>query len=177
MKTLIVYNSKTGFTARYANWIAEEINCTVLPYKNLTDAAINESDIIIFGSRVHAGRMEYLNGFKSRLGSHPGKIIVIFASGAAPAAAGNIITEFWKANLTPEESESIPHFYFQSGLNYESMGFFDRMIMKAAAFFIDKKKNKTHDEAEFEKAIKNSYDVSSKDYIQPLVHCIREKLK
>ena len=63
----------------------------------------------------------------------------------------------------------------QSGLNYEQMGAVDRMMMKILSMFIAKKKNKSESEEGLEQAIKNSYDVSSKDFIVPLIEFVREK--
>ena len=45
MKTVVIYNSQTGFTKRYANWIAEESNADCFELneakkKNITVAEI-----------------------------------------------------------------------------------------------------------------------------------------
>lgn len=46
--------------------------------------------------------------------------------------------------------------------------------MKMAAAAMSKKQNKTEHEAGFEQAIKSSYDISSKEYVKPLVEYIKE---
>ena len=33
MKTLVVYTSQTGFTQRYAEWLAEEMNADIINLK------------------------------------------------------------------------------------------------------------------------------------------------
>ena len=45
----------------------------------------------------------------------------------------------------------------------------DKFMMKVAALMIKNKKNKTPFEIEFENAIKASYDISSPEYIKPLI--------
>lgn len=40
MQTIVIYNSKTGFTKRYAEWIAETAGAGCLP---LSEAKKNES--------------------------------------------------------------------------------------------------------------------------------------
>ncbi len=55
------------------------------------------------------------------------------------------------------------------GLCYERMSMPDKLMMKMAALMIKNKKNKTPFEAGFENAIKASYDISSPEYIKPLV--------
>jgi len=173
MKTIIIYNGITGFTKRYAQWIAEELGSGALPYKDFTKNIINENDIIIFGSRVHVGKVEKANKIIPLLGNN--KNLIVFATGGTPASETNTIEKIWVASLTRDEINVIPHFYFQSGMNYEKMGFADRTIMKAAARLLDKKKNKSAEEAGFEEAIRSSHDISSREYILPLVEFVRGK--
>ena len=35
MKKIVVYQSGTGFTAKYAGWIAEELDCDAVDFKRL----------------------------------------------------------------------------------------------------------------------------------------------
>ena len=37
MKKIVVYQSGTGFTAKYANWIAEELGCEAKEYKKVKE--------------------------------------------------------------------------------------------------------------------------------------------
>ena len=55
MKTIVIYNSQTGFTKRYAEWIAEETgaDCLALSAAKKKDLAIYEA--IIFGSWACGG--------------------------------------------------------------------------------------------------------------------------
>jgi len=172
MKIILVYNGKTGFTKKYADWIAEEITCDIRPFKDLSKLSVGADDMVIFGSRVHAGRVEHLNKVKSRFGQQ----LVIYAVGATPASVEHVINRIWTDNLTETEIETIPHFYFQGGLNYEKMGGFDRFAMKMVARFMNGKKNKTETQADFTEAIKASHDISSKEFVWPLVDCVKEKL-
>jgi len=169
--TIIFYHSKTGFTKRYANWIAEELHCEAMPYKALAKMPINADDIIIFGSRVHAGRIQHLNKAKSRMSGN----LIVFATGATPASAENVIRKIWADNFTEAELNSIPHFYMPGGLDYAKMGFTDRLIMKIVAKMMKGKKGKTEDETGFGQAIQNSYDISSKEFIVPLVDFVKGK--
>ena len=173
MKTIIVYNGKTGFTKRYADWIAKELKCSILSYKDFTKKVIEENDIIIFGSRVHAGKIEHLKKIKSQFVNKSRQKLIVFACGATPVFEKNTIDKIWANNLSESEIKSIPHFYMQSGLNYERMGFLDRIIMKTVAKLMSKKQNKTSEEAGFTQAVQSSYDISSKEHILPLVNCVK----
>lgn len=177
MKITVVFNGKTGFTKRYASWIAEELNCPVLRCKELSQKIIDANDIVIFGSRIHAGKIEYLNRVKKLFATANNTNLIVFATGATPLAAQNVIEEIWSNNFSKSELKHIPRFYIQSGLNYEKMNFFDRTIMKLAAKIMGRKNNKSEDEIGFEQAIKTSYDISSKEFIFPLVNFVRTQTR
>ena len=174
MKIIIIYNSKTGFTKKYVDWIVEEIKCDVKSYKDIAKIVIETDDIIIFCSRIHAGKIEYLNKIKSNFYNHSRKNLIVVATGATPAFEEEVINKNWINNFTETELESIPHFYLQSGLDYKKMGFVDRNLMKIIAKLLSGKKNKTETEKGFEQAIKHSHDISSKEYIMPLINFIKD---
>ena len=174
MEIIVYYNSKTGFTKKYADWIADELGCGVFPYRNFKKSAIGENSIIIFGSRVHAGKIEYLNKVKNCFTDK--RNIIVFVTGATPVSETAVIERMWESSLTNEEIKIIPHFYMQSGLNYEKMGLIDRTIMKIVAKLIGGKKNKSEAERKFDQAIKKSHDFSSKEYITPLVKFVKANI-
>jgi menaquinone-dependent protoporphyrinogen IX oxidase len=176
MKTIVIYQSQTGFTKKYAEWIANELKCEILPYKQMSEKEIMAYDYVIYGGRVHAGKVEGLKKVKKLFESNTKAKLIVFATGATPQAAEQTIDTVWKANLSEKELEQIPYFYFQSGLNYEKMKKLDRFIMKVFAKILSNKKNKDSNEIGCENAILNSHDISSKEYIVPLVKHVKEEI-
>ncbi len=168
-KTLIIYKSSTGFTEKYAKLIASKTGCKLAAYKSVTPGLIAKYDTIVFGSRAHAGMIDGYKKIKKITSKIPSVKLILFVTGATPATSKDIIEAFWKQNLSPEEMLKIPHFYMPGGLCYEKMSMPDKLMMKMAALMIKNKKNKTPFEAGFENAIKASYDISSPEYIKPLV--------
>ncbi len=168
-KILLLYKSKTGFTKRYADWISEEIGCAVADYKTATLENMSAYDTVVFGSRAHAGRIDGYKKIREMFQKSGAKHFALFVTGATPCTEEKIIEEFWKKNLSEDELLSVPHFYLQSGLNYERMCFSDKIMMKAAAAMLKKKKDKDAYDKAFEQAISGSYDISSKEYARPLV--------
>jgi len=175
MHFILICNSKTGFTKMYADWIAEELGCTVLPYKKFDKTVTKADNVIVFCSRIHAGKIEYLNVMKSHFYNPASNNFIVVATGATPNAAKDVINKIWDNNFTEVEMKSIPHFYMQSGLDYDKMGLVDRTIMKIASKIMGRKKDKSDNEAGFEQAIQNSYDISSKEFIIPLLEFIKSK--
>lgn len=174
---IVVYKSSTGFTKKYAEMIAKEMKCAIADYKTVTADKLSEYNVVIFGTRAHAGMIDgYQKAKKLFEKSKAGKMI-LFVTGATPNAASDIVSKIWKQNLTADELSRIPHFYMQSGLCYEKMSLSDRLMMKVAAVMVKKKKNKTAEDIGFEQAIKSSFDISSKTYIEPLISYLRANYK
>lgn len=168
-KIIIVYKSSTGFTRKYSEMIGSEIGCPFADHRSVTAEMLSEYDIVVFGSRAHAGTIDGYQKAKKLFQKSGARKFVLFVTGATPNEAEAVIREFWKQNLTPDELAEIPHFYMQSGLCYEKMAFSDRLMMKAAALMLKKKKDKDASDEAFQQAIASSYDISSETYIEPLV--------
>lgn len=107
MKILLIYKSKTGFTKRYAEWICEEINCRLENISNIKNIDFSNYDLIIYGSRIHAGRIDGLDKIRKL---NLDKKLIIFVTGATPKETNSII-EVWNSNLTEEELKIVKHFY------------------------------------------------------------------
>ena len=174
---IVVYKSSTGFTKKYAEWIAKEMKCALADYKKVTADNLSKYDVIIFGTRAHAGMIDRYQKAKKLFEKSNAAKVILFVTGAAPNAATDVVEKLWHQNLTTDEMAKVPHFYMQSGLCYENMSLLDRMMMKAAAVMIKKKKNKTSEEMGFEQAIKSSFDISSKAYIEPLISYMKGDMK
>lgn len=168
-KIIIVYKSVTGFTKEYAEMIAQEMDCLLIDLKNVTTQMMSEVDIVVFGSRMHAGMVDGLKKAKQLFAQSKASQFIVFATGAMPNEEKETIDEMWKNNFSSEELQNIPHFYMQSGLRYEKMPFFDKMMMKVFCRMMKKKKNKSEKEQQLADIIGTSYDISSKSYIMPLV--------
>lgn len=176
---IVLYNSKTGFTQRYAGLIGAELNrekepnCTICPLKN-APSDLSQYGAVVFGSRLHAGMLDGWKKAQKLLTQRGAKKLVVFATGAMPNEAEDAIQKMWAQNLTSEELKRIPHFYLQAGLCYEKMGGVDRAMMKFAAWAMSRKKAKTSEDLAFQAAIAHSYDISDPKYIQSLADCLRE---
>lgn len=171
-KILLVYQSKTGFTQKYAELAAGKTGCALLCLREATWKKLSEYETVVFGSRAWAGRIDGYSKLKKLLQKVGVRRHALFVTGATPLEAQETVESFWRQNLTEDELTSLPHFYLPSGLCYEKMGFADRFLMKMAASMMKKKSGKTPEEQAFESAISSSYDISSEKYLEPLVEWI-----
>lgn len=170
---LVVYKSVTGFTRQYARWIAEELDCGAVDLKKASPEALSGCRTIIFGGRFHAGFVDGLKEAKELFRQSGAERLVLFATGATPGTESAIIEEAWKNNLTEAELASTAHFYLPGGLRYEKMPLGDRLMMKAFAAMVKRKRDKSRYELAMAQAVGTSFDISSREYIEPLLMCVR----
>lgn len=99
--------------------------------------------------------------------------LVLFATGSTPASAKEHINSIWESSIPKEVLLRIPHFYMQSGLNYERMSLADKVLMKAFAVIRKLKKNIRKGKTGSTQDLSKSYDNSSKEYIKELVKYVK----
>ena len=80
MKVLITYQSKTGFTKKYAEWIHEEVNSDIKEVKKISNKDISKYDIIIHGGWIMGG---IINGLDKIRKLNP-KNLIVFGVGYTP---------------------------------------------------------------------------------------------
>lgn len=128
MKTLVIYKSSSGFTRRYAEWIAEELSADIYPISDITLPMMMEYECIVFGSHVHAVGIEGISLIKRNLEKLRGKRLIIFATGAAPSDEARL-KKVRDMNLTIQQQANIKFFYLRGGFNYAALPFIDKMLM------------------------------------------------
>lgn len=161
LKTIVIYQSSTGFTKQYAQWIAEELSCEAIELAKVTGKLIEDNDRIIFGGWI-MGNM--INGLDKIRKMNP-KELVIFAVGSTPQEIINV-----------EEIKSINHinsdesfYYMVGGFRFEKLNFMVRGMLKALKKQDEKKENKTAQEQYMADKLGTSFDLSDRKYIHDLV--------
>lgn len=164
MKTMVVYQSSTGFTKQYAEWIASELGVKAENIKSVKSNDMEKYDFIIYGGWLSAGKIMGLNKLKKMNPKH----IIVFGVGSAPIMEDSIKKLSNQNGVSEKEC-----FYMPGGIRYEKLGFIYRNMLKAFAKTVDKKKNKTEIERDMAEHLKSSYDISDKRYIEDLIKYIR----
>ncbi len=165
MKTIIIYNSQTGFTKQYAEWLAEDLQCRLVPYSQKEEIDFSQYDAMVFGSWCHAGMIKKIKWFRKNLPALKGKKKAVFVVGANPMGNQEIEASL-KGNFSEEEKVEV--FYLQGGLRYEKMGASSRMMMKMFSSMVAKKKNKSPEEEQMARMIGQSYDISDRRFLRPV---------
>lgn len=168
-KTILLYKSATGFTQKYAELLSAALNCETVRMQDASAKQLAAYETILFGTRVHAGRIDGLSKARKLFAASGAKEMLLFVTGGTPADATQVIDKLWQANLTPQEQKTMPHFYMPGGLCYEKMSLPDRLLMKLAAKMMSHAEPQDAVQAGFAQALGASYDISDAKYIRPLV--------
>ena len=176
MKTLIIYNSQTGFTAKYAQWMAEATGAERMEFKaakKKQSAFFDNYEKIVFGGWVMGGSVCGLKWFAEQLAGWAGKQLAVFAVGATPADS-EMADLFMKQTFGGDQWNGVAGFYCQGGICYDKMSAGNRMLMKLLQKALKVKKDKTKADEEMERMIGSSYDISDRKYAEPVINWIIE---
>lgn len=171
MKTIVIYNSQTGFTKRYAQWIAEASGAHCFSLSEAKKKNIADYDAIIYGSWACAGGISKLGWFKNNIGKWADKKLIAFCVGGSPIDSPEIAPAL-NRNFNESELQKVNVFYCPGGFNYEKMSAPSKLMMKIFIKTLKAKKNKTEADDEMIKMISSSYDISDKKYIEPILKCL-----
>ena len=173
MKTMVIYNSQTGFSKRYAEWIAEATGADCLELSAAKKENMAAYNAIIFGSWACAGGISKLSWFKGNIDKWSDKKLIAFCVGGSPIDNPEIEPTL-KKNFKESELKKVSVFYCPGGFNYEKMSAPSKLMMKMFIKTLKAKKDKTEEEVEMIKKISTSYDISDKKYIEPILKCLKE---
>lgn len=161
MNAIIIYHSKTGFSQRYAQWLAESLDCQAVPFRDRKSKNLSEYDTIILFGGLYAGNMSGLDWLKKQMPALGDRRVAAAAVGCAPGES-------------PGQAESmeklfggtrIQGFYCQGGLAYDRMGAVDRAMMAALRTALRRKPEM----AGMLAVISQSFDGTKREYLDPLI--------
>ena len=112
MKSIVIYNSQTGFTKKYAEWISEATGCVAVEFKKASKMNLFEYDALVFGSWCKAGHIQNVKWFKMIMPelAEAGKKLFVYYVGASPAESPEVsVTK--DINFTKAQQEIVKLFY------------------------------------------------------------------
>ncbi|HEX3047847.1 MAG TPA: flavodoxin domain-containing protein [Bacillota bacterium] len=170
MKTVVLYKSKTGFTKKYADWIAGELAADLYESSQITIEEITTYDTVIYGGGLYIIGINGVELITQNLAKLQGKKIVVFGVGASPGREEEI-REVQDANFTLEQQQQIRFFYLRGGYDYHKLKPVDKVLMILLKWKIKlKPKTKlTADERGMLAAYQHPADFTRKKNIEELI--------
>lgn len=118
-QTLVLYKSLSGFTKKYAQWIAEELHADLYDAEVFDPTKFASYQVIVFGGSLHAVGINGVAIIKNNLHQLADKKVIVFAVGASPPRE-NVLEEVKNKNFTFEQQQKIRFFYLRGGFDYAS---------------------------------------------------------
>ncbi|MBN1307547.1 MAG: hypothetical protein JXA18_06500 [Chitinispirillaceae bacterium] len=172
IKRAVVYKSLSGFTKKYAQWIAEELQADLFPVQKAKFALLSEYDLIVYGGSLHAVGISGVGIIKKNLCRLAGKTVVVFAVGASPPAEG-ILEEVLNRNFSPEQRSLIRLFYLRGGFDYSKLDLPGKILMTLLKWKLRRKPSLTGDEKGILDAYDHPVDFTDRATIAGLVRYVR----
>ena len=171
VKQIVIYKSRTGFTKKYAKWLAQSLNCECIPQEDVGGERLSDYDVIIFGSSFRAGNVEELKWYKETILPFE-KTNVLFVTGAMPPSSADAVKSI-EQQLGKGEDREVKVFYLQSGLNYEAMNLGDKLMMKVFCKMMKSRKAHSEEEKALFEQMQKSFDVCEKANLEPMLNYIQ----
>lgn len=169
-KVLVLYKSKTGFSERYARWIADDLQCDLANLSDFKKESLSEYSLVIYGAGVYAGQILGIGKIKRWMEASPQKTWVVYATGATPSKEKYEDLVF-QSNFRKGEVRPAHFYYLIAGINYEKMSLFDRLLMAFFTFLTSRKSGKPR------AAKQTTIDLTNRVYIEELLRYIRLKAR
>ena len=174
-RTLVIYNSKYGYTEKYARWLAEELQADICESKNLNIDKLKDYFTIVFGSSLYAGRHKGAVTLVNCFEQIKDKKVALFTVGMLDTnSEENIISinkELDKI-ITPEIREKIKIFHVRGGIDSQNLSFKHKIMMKFAHSNLSKKSEHalTEGDKNFLSLYGKKIDFSDKKMLAPIIH-------
>jgi len=172
MKTLVLYKTSSGFTRKYAEWIAEELSADIFDVAKFDANKLDDYDNVVYGGSLHAVGIIGVKFITKNLDRLKGKKLAVFATGASPVRE-EVIREVRDKNFTQEQQKYIRFFYLRGGFDINKLKFIDKLLMTLFKWVIQRKKELTPDEKGMLEAYKKPVDYTRKENVQEIVSYIK----
>lgn len=177
-KTIVIYESRYGFTKRYAEWISEALACPLAERKSFRPKDFARYDIILYGGGLYAGGVSGIRLIAKNRRLLSGKKVVLFTCGVAdPNNPDNVshIRESLSRALTKEWMASIEIFHLRGGIDYGRLHFVHRAMMSMLRRMLLKKPDsqRSSEDRQLLASYGKMTDFTDRKSIRPLTGYIR----
>ena len=173
-KGIILYKSRYGATAKYANWLAEATGFACKTLKEATVQDWKDCDTVVLGGGIYASGIAGLSFLKKNRQSLAGKKLAVFCVGASPFDQ-KTFDELCAHNFGGE-LQGTPCFYCRGAWNESAMNPFDRTLCRLLQKSLEKADPATF--APWQQALMEargkSCDWTDKKYLTPLLEYLNK---
>jgi menaquinone-dependent protoporphyrinogen IX oxidase len=163
MNGIVVYGSRYGAAAQYAQWAGEALDMPVVEYTEAGADLLTGIDTVVMVTSVYMGGFlikDWMHHHADALGS---KHLFLLLVGATEEERTEHISAMFDQNI-PQGLAERCHRHYTRGKNIISeLGFKDRLLLRIGAFFAKDAKEKAAMLSEFDEVDKEGLDLLIKD--------------
>jgi len=125
----VVYDSVSGFTKQYAQWIAQDLNAGCVSICDVDNQMLLSYQCVIIGGHVRYENLSHRRKIARLIEGHENA--VLFIVGASPTADRLAVSHLMRRIYrSMPQFKYVPHFYFQGGLNYDLIPKYERFLLR-----------------------------------------------
>jgi len=160
---VIVYESKTGFTKKYADMLAAKTGLKAFRVKDISKVSPDEE--IIFLGWMKVGKIQGLDKIRKY------NIAAVCGSGTGRTAEPDVETILARNNI-----KNIPFFYLRGGcLPLKEIKGMDRILLSMFVRMLKRRKDKDERTEESISIIENGFDGVKEENLQPLLEWLNAR--
>lgn len=179
MKCIVIYESKYGYTKRYASWIAQQLGCELREKKTVKAEEMACFDVIIYGGGLYAGGVSGISLITKNPALISEKNVILFTCGLAdpsdPENIEHIRTELKKV-IPSKIEKNLTIFHLRGGIDYSRLGFVHKSMMAMLCHMMKKKEidDLRAEDREMLRTYGKEVDFVDVKTAQPIVDCARQ---
>ena len=170
MSTIVIYRSKYGSTKKYAEWIAEELGCNILEFKEAKIENLMKYDTIIYGGGLYAEGINGVYLLTKNFDKIKDKKIVVYSTGITPLKYREYYDKLViDKNFTTEMMEKIKVFNFMGKMIIDELSLPHKTALKALKVLMQNKENPSEMEKLLIELCDANGDFTEKESIKELI--------
>lgn len=144
MNAIVIYKSKYGATKTYAEWIAEELNCEAVDFKNVKINDILKYDTVILGGGLYAEMIAGATLITKNIDKLSGRKLIIYTTGLTPLDCREYYDKLvFEKNFKDVDMTNIKVYNFLGKMIIDELSLPHKMAIKALKKLMSDKENPT----------------------------------
>ena len=175
MNAIVIYKTKYGSTKTYAEWIADELGCSIAEAKTVTVKDLEKYDTIIYGGGLYAEVINGVSLITRNLDALKDKKIAIYTTGITPLDCREYYDKYVaEKNFKKGVPENIKIFNFMGKMILSELTPVHRTALKTLKKIMSSKKEPTEMEKLLVVLCDADGDFTNIEEIKPLIDYIKE---
>ena len=176
MNPIVIYTSKYGSTEKYANWIAEALDCPAKKLKDIRPQDLTAYDTILYGGGLYASSISGFKTFLKKLGTAQNKTLILFMVGMANPALKEIYQQTADQNIPSEWKGRFKVFSLRGDLLFSKMSVIHKVMMQVPKSMTLKKPaaERTEDDNQFLEHFGTDVIFTSREQIEPILTYLQQ---